>query len=130
MKMIFKVVALIFLPLALIACERYEQLRNIDNQPIVYNMPLHDVETAILKAGVETGWVMTVEKPGVINALLNIRIHRATVSITFNEKTYSIDYIDSMNLLDENGNIHKNYNLWVDALDQRIKYNLIEARPK
>lgn len=130
MKMTFKVVAFVFLPLALIACERYEPLRNIDNQPIVYNMPLHDVETAILKAGVETGWVMTVEKPGLINALLNIRIHRATVSITYNEKTYSIDYKDSMNLLDESGNIHKNYNLWVDALDQRIKYNLIEGRPK
>lgn len=130
MKNTFKVATLILLLLTIIACVRTEPLRNIENQAINFDLPMRDVETAILKAGLESGWEMMVAKPGLIHATLNLRAHKALVDISYNDKTYSIIYKNSVNLLYEDGQIHKHYNVWVAALDQRIQVNLIEARPK
>lgn len=130
MKNTFIVVSCFLVLLALIGCTRTAPVHNIEDQAIDYNLALSVVETAILKAGVETGWAMTVVKPGVIEASINIRVHKADIIISYSEKTYSINYKNSINLLYENGNIHKNYNMWVAALDQRIRINLIDARSK
>jgi hypothetical protein len=76
---------------------------------------------AIIRAGSSLGWTMQKDAPGHIIGTLNIREHIAIVDITYNSDSYSITYKDSTNL-DYNGTrIHRNYNTWVNNLNNAIK---------
>ncbi|HSQ09971.1 MAG TPA: hypothetical protein VLN25_05070 [Burkholderiaceae bacterium] len=82
------------------------------------------VESAILRAGNGLGWQMKVEKPGLIVGTLSLRTHTAVVEIPFSTTTYSILYRSSVNLEQQGDMIHKNYNGWVQNLDQAIRRQL------
>ena len=128
MKNIFKLAVLILLTLSITGCNRTLAVHNIENQAINYTLTTNQVEKAILKSGVEKGWTMKVRKPGIIDANILVRgKHKAVVEINYDDKTYSITYKDSDNLLYKDGKIHRNYNKWIIYLDQRIQANLIDA---
>jgi len=55
---------------------------------------------------------------------LHLREHTAIVDIPYSAKSYSILYKSSVNLTEKSGQIHKNYNGWVQNLDQRIRVYL------
>ena len=67
---------------------------------------------------------MRKEAPGHIIGTLNIRDHIAIVDITYNSDSYSITYKDSTNLNYNGTNIHRNYNNWINNLDNAIKVQL------
>ena len=46
------------------------------------------------------------------------------VAIEYSPKTYSILYRDSVNLDEKGGEIHRNYNQWIDNLDRAIRVQL------
>ena len=48
----------------------------------------------------------------------------AKVDINYNTKTYSITYKDSSDLDYDGTKIHKNYNGWIQNLDNAIKVQL------
>lgn len=127
MKNILKLAIIFLLAMAITGCNRTLAVHNIEKQAINYTLTTNQVEKAILKAGVEKGWAMTVRKPGTIDANILVRSHKAEIEINYDEKTYSIKYKDSHNLLYKDGKIHRNYNKWIIYLDQRIQANLIEA---
>ena len=105
-------------------------VRNVDNQPVVttgHPATMADVERAIMRAGQGLGWVMTQVKPGVMTGRLELRSHIAVVEITYDTRTFSIRYKDSTNLDYANGNIHKNYNGWIDNLEREIRANLLRT---
>ena len=83
------------------------------------------VEQAIMRAGNGLGWQMKVEKPGLIVGTLNLRTHTAVVDIPFTASTYSIIYKSSVDLDQQGDTIHKNYNGWVQNLDQAIRRQLM-----
>lgn len=89
---------------------------------------MEQVEQAILGAATATkpAWSMKVLKPGHILATLHIRSHTAIVDITYNTKSYSINYNGSTNLKydAEAKTIHSNYNGWIQNLDSAIKGRL------
>jgi len=89
---------------------------------------LEQVQKAILDAATTTkpAWSMRVVKPGQILATLYIRSHTAIVDITYNTKSYSINYNGSTNLKydPEEKTIHSNYNGWIQNLDGAIKAKL------
>lgn len=89
---------------------------------------MQEVQQAILNAATTTkpAWTMKVVKPGHILATLNIRRHTAIVDITYNTKSYSINYNGSTNLKydPEAKTIHSNYNGWIQNLDSAIKAKL------
>jgi len=95
----------------------------LDGQP-------HSVQTvanAIQAGCVDKGWVCREMKPGVIDASISVRKHRATAVINYSAERYSIAYKDSY-LLDYNSGrntIHRNYNRWVNNLDHAIAKNLV-----
>ena len=66
-------------------------------------------------------------RAGVISGRLALRTHVAVVEVTYDTKTYSIAYKDSVNLDFANGTIHKNYNGWITNLDRAIRANLLHA---
>jgi hypothetical protein len=63
---------------------------------------------------------------GVINARLNVRADAAVVDVRYSVKSYSIIYRDSTNLEYRGGQIHKNYNGWIQNLDREIRNELLQ----
>ena len=110
----------------LLACTT-QPIRNVTEAPVP-NPGLTDEQmaAAIKRAGAGLGWAMTQKGPGKMEATLHLRKHVAVVGIDYNPKTYSIAYKDSTNLnYDAKGPmIHRNYNGWIQNLDNAIKVQL------
>jgi hypothetical protein len=87
-------------------------------------LPLEQVETAIMTAARKRGWVPGVVEPGLIEATLVVRSHRAVINIHYTRDSYDIAYQDSENLNYKRGKIHRNYNRWVANLDKSIQKEL------
>jgi hypothetical protein len=102
---------------------------NVTDQPVVTTagkqVTADQVRNAIVKAGNSLGWVMTPVSPGLVNARLALRDHLAVVDVRYTATTYSITYKDSTNLNYRDGQIHKNYNGWIENLDRDIRNELL-----
>ena len=118
----------ILLALAVLGCAP-QHIKNVSNAPVASskaNLTLDDVGNAIKLAGTGLGWGMKEDSPGSITATLLLRSHRAVVVIKYDTKSYSIDYADSTDLKydSKKQTIHKNYNGWIQNLDNAIRTNL------
>lgn len=113
------------------ALERTEPVRT-PQTIITQRVTTEQVKDAIINAGQGRDWIMSVAGPGVINATQNIRKHSVTVRINYSDKSYSIHYVSSVNLLASEGEIHRSYNHWVNNLDKDIQKRIavIAATPK
>jgi hypothetical protein len=122
-----KILAVIAIALVAAGCKTVP-VRNIVDSPVMIpaGQTSSDakVEEAILRAGSGLGWVMKKEKAGLIVGTLNLRTHMAVVDIPYSSKNYSILYKSSVNLDAQDGQIHSNYNGWVENLDKAIKAQL------
>ncbi len=112
--------------LALLGGCRSAGIYNVGDAPVVANktVSMDDVQKAIVRAGTALGWQMKPMEPGLIVGTLNLRNHMAMVNIKYNTSKYSITYKDSSNLDYDGSNIHKNYNGWVQNLDNGIRAQL------
>jgi type IV pilus biogenesis protein CpaD/CtpE len=121
---------LIVIAVAVLASCRSAPVFNVDEAPIVIgtNKPVtvDDVKTAILRAGGKLGWQMTETQPGLVNARIALRSHTATADVRYSAKTYSIIYRNSTDLDRKDGQIHKNYNGWVENLNREIRTELLK----
>jgi len=110
---------------------RAAPIYNVNSAPVVVaagkQASMDNVKAAIMRAGNGLGWQMTDTAPGVINARIALRNHTAGIEIRYDTKTYSITYRDSTNLEAAGGNIHKNYNGWIENLDRDIRAELLRA---
>jgi hypothetical protein len=99
---------------------------NVQGAPVVANKPatMDDVGKAIIRAGTQLGWTITPESPGKLTGRIALRTHAATVDITHDSKTFNINYRDSTNLDAAAGQIHKNYNGWIQNLEKGIRVQL------
>lgn len=111
--------------LALAGC-RSVPVMNIVEAPVVSprGASMAEVERAIVGAGTTLGWQMAPHGPGKVVGTLALRDHRAVVDIDYTPKVYSIRYRESSNLDYANGQIHKNYNGWIQNLDREIRARL------
>ena len=110
------------------ACMRCGPIQNVTDAPVssASGKPLSsdDVRKAIMRAGTTLGWQMNANAPGKITGTLNVRKHTAVVEIPYSPRSYSINYRSSVNLNEEEGQIHNNYNGWVKNLAKAIDANL------
>lgn len=74
----------------------------------------------IRRAGAGLGWAMQPEGPGLIRGTLNLRTHQAVVDIPYDMRRFSIRYVSSSNLDYDGRVIHRNYNSWVQNLQNAI----------
>jgi hypothetical protein len=122
-------IALIAIAFALLGGCRTAPIHNVSDAPVVVaagkQATTDDVKMAILRAGGNLGWQMTQTGPGLINARIALRGHTASVDVNYNTKTYTITYRDSTNLDAGGGQIHKNYNGWIENLDRDIRAQLL-----
>lgn len=96
-------------------------IHNVEDAPVTRKLDADEVKIAILRAGATLGWQMREVRPHEIEGTLYLRNHMAKVSIPYSAQSYSIVYKDSLNLLYDGTNIHKNYNGWIRNLDAAIK---------
>ena len=87
-------------------------------------LPIADVERAILSASQKRGWSSRIIKPGLIEANISVRTHRASVEIPYTSNRYSINYKSSENLDYDDNSIHRNYNNWIIKLSRTIQEEL------
>ena len=85
------------------------------------------VRDAIMRAGAGLGWTMRPTAPGVINGTISLRGNSAVVDVEYNPKSYNIVYRSSTGLESGNGQIHKNYNGWIENLNNAIRRELLRA---
>lgn len=114
-------------------CRGAGQIYNVKEAPIATSagkeLTLDQVGKAIMDAGIGLKWIMVVTKPGQIVATQNARSHTAIVDISYDTKTYSMTYKDSVNLNynAEKQTIHEAYSGWIRNLDNAIKGRLAAA---
>jgi hypothetical protein len=82
------------------------------------------VRAAIVRAGGTLGWQMKDEGPNMLVGTIQLRDHSAVVSIPYSPTSYSIKYRSSSNLKESSGQIHKNYNGWIQNLHRGIASQL------
>lgn len=102
---------------------------SVTDAPITTAKPLQagQVRTAIINSGVSLGWAMKEVKPGLLQGTLNLRGNTAVVDISYTTAKYSIQYNSSIGLNEGGGQIHKNYNGWIQNLDNKIRSELSRA---
>ena len=86
-----------------------------------------NVRDAIMRAGAGLGWTMKPTAPGVVNGTISLRTHTAEVEVQYNTQSYNIVYKNSTGLDAENGQIHKNYNGWIENLNNAIHRELLRV---
>lgn len=115
----------------LAACSTSQPVHNLSNNRVNFTLSEQQVGNAIIDGGLNKGWTMQKVQPGLIRGQLNLRQHQAVIDIPYSAQDYSIKYVRSVNLGDEGkGSIHRNYNRWVQGLDQAIQIELARASSK
>jgi hypothetical protein len=103
-------------------------IMNVTAEPVVVTpgkaATNDNVRDAILRAGSSLGWQMRPAAPGVIAGSINLRGHSANIDVEYNTRTYNIVYRSSSGLDAQNGQIHKNYNGWIENLNNAIRREL------
>jgi hypothetical protein len=125
----FRTVALLFVWALLIAsCGRNNPMENVENAPLEapQSATMDMITNAILGSGTHRGWKMRELQPGLIRGKIVVNEkHTVEVDITYNEKDFSINYANSidMNYKLRGGvpYIHPKYNRWVSILRDDIQ---------
>ena len=120
----FKLLSSALLALLLVGCGRVQPVMNVEDTPVAYNLQSKQVKSAIMQAASNRGRVIEEISPNELNAKIHVRSHFAEVKIPYNEKFYSIIYLNSENLKASDGKIHRNYNRWINNLNVDIKRQL------
>ena len=111
--------------LALAAGCTVAPIHNVSDSPVVTtsgkSVTAPQVRTAIITAGAALGWKIVDAGPGKMVGTLTLREHAAVVDIPYSATKYSITYKSGENLKAADGNIHKNYNGWIQNLDRGIR---------
>jgi hypothetical protein len=128
MKLIKIVLAILSFTLIASCTVRYtSSIYNVQKAPVVTQskkVTQEKVGKAVDESGIALGWTMQHIRPGYTIATLHLRSHTAKVGIHYNAVSYSIHYISSKNLT-RRGMIHRNYNGWIENLNNAIKRNLL-----
>jgi hypothetical protein len=113
---------------ALAACSTMVPIMNVSDAVVAApaGKPLtnEQVRAAIVRAGSGLGWQMSDEGPNKLVGTLVLRTHTAVVEIPYSTTNFSIKYRSSINLNEQGGTIHKNYNGWIQNLTKGINTQL------
>jgi len=82
---------------------------------------LSEREALIRRAAAsQGGWSVQSMRPGLLRATNTWRSHQMTVDISFDIRSFTIRYVNSVNLDYNGAQIHANYNARVQALERAI----------
>ena len=120
-RFVSKVFVILIAALTLSACIS-KPIYNVDNRAFNTEeiIPLEVVQKRIRIIGAERGWGFKVISPGHMIGSVGTAKHHAKVDLTFNQKEFSIKYLESHNLKATNGTIHHRYNRWIELLEHDL----------
>jgi hypothetical protein len=122
-----KIGALLLAVAALAGCNTMP-IQNVSEAPAVNatgrTLSHEQVRGAIVRAGAALGWQIRDEGPNMLVGTLNLRKHTAVIEIPYSARSYGIKYRSSINLDEKDGQIHKNYNGWIQNLTHGINAQL------
>ena len=105
-------------------CFRCDPVFNLVDVPVPTStskvLTAEQVRAAIIRAGSSLGWQVSDAGPGRLVGTIALRKHTAEIEIPYNESSFSITYKNSTNLDAAEGQIHKNYNGWIQNLNRGI----------
>ena len=117
-------VGLLIMVVTLVGCKKTMLVHDYIDQPVPSyaqeTSTTNSLEKSIVSAAMSLGWQVQVVNQGHIIAILKIRTHRLAVDISHDDKSYSIKYKDSTNLLYDGENIHRQYDNWIKNLINSI----------
>ncbi len=101
----------------------------IPAQTISAQVTLEQVQKCVVNAAVKHQWqIVKKDSDSVLLRYSRNPKWAADVKVTFTTKQYKIDYVDSFGLkykvVDGQGDIHRNYNRWVNNLNTTIQRNI------
>jgi len=112
----------VFLLGAVVACTRTAPVYNVTSDNFTTpSASLSERAAQIKRAGVGLRFAMEDAGPGKIKATYGARGHQGVAMVSFNQSTFSIQYVSSVDLDYDGTNIHKNYNGWIENLEKAIK---------
>lgn len=119
--------AALVVAIAVVGCTT-APIMNVDDAAVAVpsgkSVTSDQVRTAVIRAGSALGWQIKDESPNVLVGTLVLRKHTAVVEIPYSATTFSIKYRSSINLDEQGGMIHKNYNGWIQNLTRGINTQL------
>ena len=124
------VLALLVLASGSVGCKRTAPIQSYGNASVsAYgNLSAGQVRDAIVRGASNIGWSIESDNPGLLTAKWTAREHIVTVDIPYSSSSYTIRYKSSVNMLAEGGEIHRNYNRWVERLQRNINAELAKAK--
>ena len=98
------------------------KVQPLDNSVYPVPTPCENFEEAVKSAALQRRWGVTKLDDGTIRLTLLQRAHKVVVDVVYIDETFSINYVDSSNMLYDAkaGVIHRNYNKWVRNLAKEI----------
>lgn len=123
-------IAACFALLLLVACDRTQPVYNVQDQALpihAQGLSLAEIERQIVAAGTRRGWRFEKRATGQLQGVLRERGHYARIDVRFSTRSYSITLVESDNLLQSGGEIHRNYNRWIHNLEREIDAALTRA---
>ena len=105
-------------------------IANVTGEPVVVapgkTATNDNVRDAIMRAGAGLGWKMRPAGPGVVTGEMSVsNKHWVTIDVQHTPTTYNIVYRSSTNMNERNGEINRNYNIWVQSLNNAIRAELL-----
>jgi hypothetical protein len=119
----------LLLVLAVGACQRIQPIYSVQGHAVPAasaSLAPAQIMQLIVSTAQSKGWLIDPMSPTQVRATQKWRSHSATVVITTDGRTYSINYDGSTNLLQNGGVIHREYNDRVHALEDAIERRLYQ----
>lgn len=122
-----KMLVAVFAAALLAACSNMP-IYEVDKHPMppgAQSLSLGQIETAVVSAAQRRGWTTEPVAPGLVRATYKQADHSATVDVSFDQASYSIKYVSSVNMREkEDGTIHGRVVNWVRVLEKDIRKNV------
>jgi hypothetical protein len=118
---------ILVLVLAVGACQRIQPIYSVQGHAVPTASAIlapDQVMQLIVSAAQSKGWTIDPINPTQVRATQKWRTHSATVIISTDGKTYSINFDGSTNLSQSGGIVHREYNERVRALENEIDRRL------
>ena len=123
-KCAFLTMLLTICALSTTACSTKKQILSVHTE-LTLSYETTDVKAAIVEALATRNWVITNKNGNEIQAKFVIKENQfIAVKISYTDRYYNINYLDSQNMKYNGSKIHKTYNKQVKALDKVIKSNV------
>lgn len=112
-------------------CGRVDKIYNVENADLGAppSATIQQVQQAVDRAATGLGWTVSDQRPGLTVATLDVRTHKAVVTIAYDTKRFSIGYKDSVNLKYDGTDIHYRYNSWIRNLRNEIEKEAAAISP-